>query len=55
MWEGRTRSVTMTFGVATATRGENIDDVIRRADTALLGAKRDGKNRVARAFATAFL
>ncbi|HEV7766549.1 MAG TPA: GGDEF domain-containing protein [Thermoanaerobaculia bacterium] len=51
LWEGRSRFVTMTFGVATAHANESIDDVIRRADEALFRAKRDGKNRVYRALA----
>jgi diguanylate cyclase (GGDEF)-like protein len=53
MWDGRSRFVTMTFGVATAAPGEPIDAVIRRADEALLDGKRAGKNRVGRALATA--
>lgn len=46
IWEGRSRFVTMTLGVTVSKTSEALDTVIRRADEALLEAKRDGKNRV---------
>jgi diguanylate cyclase (GGDEF)-like protein len=41
--------LTCSFGVSTFRRGENVDDLIRRADEALYSAKRAGRNRVAKA------
>ncbi|MFD2110483.1 diguanylate cyclase [Thiorhodococcus fuscus] len=38
--------VTASFGVAISRRGEKLDDLIRRADFALLDAKTAGRNRV---------
>lgn len=52
-WDGRTRFITMSIGVAAARPQEALEETIRRADEALLGAKRDGRNRVVRALATA--
>ncbi len=41
--------ITASFGVATGDFGESFDNLIRRADQALLAAKEAGKNRVQRA------
>ncbi|TVR29693.1 MAG: GGDEF domain-containing protein [Nitriliruptor sp.] len=38
--------VTATFGVAELRRGEELDDLMRRADRHLYGAKDDGRDRV---------
>ncbi len=45
--DGTILHATCSFGVAVAEPGAIIDDVLRRADAALYGAKRDGRNRVA--------
>jgi diguanylate cyclase (GGDEF)-like protein len=42
------RPVTVSIGVATLICGESDEDLIRRADEALLEAKRAGRNRVCR-------
>ena len=38
--------VTLSFGVAEYRAGEDLAELIRRADTALYHAKREGRNRV---------
>jgi diguanylate cyclase (GGDEF)-like protein/PAS domain S-box-containing protein len=43
---GEVDEVTCSFGVAEYSRGENIEDVLLRVDTALYRAKREGRNRV---------
>jgi diguanylate cyclase (GGDEF)-like protein len=43
---GRSLTVTMTFGVAQAERGEDYGAVIKRADGALNRGKEEGRNRV---------
>ncbi|MGO8739571.1 diguanylate cyclase [Rhodoblastus sp.] len=45
--DGAPLRVTCSFGVAVAEPGATIDDLLRRADSALYVAKRDGRNRVA--------
>jgi diguanylate cyclase (GGDEF)-like protein len=44
--EGANVRVTVSLGVAERRRGESRDQLIRRADAALLAAKRGGRNRV---------
>jgi len=44
---GKKVSVTISIGVAEKTRGENPDDVLKRADEALYRAKKGGRNRIA--------
>jgi diguanylate cyclase (GGDEF)-like protein/PAS domain S-box-containing protein len=44
--DGRVVQVTASFGVASAGVGDNVADVLRRADEALYQAKHDGRNRV---------
>jgi diguanylate cyclase (GGDEF)-like protein len=44
--EGAVR-VTCSFGVAVGEKGENIDQILRKADAALYAAKRSGRNVVA--------
>ncbi|MBI4995503.1 MAG: diguanylate cyclase [Rhodocyclales bacterium] len=38
--------VTVSIGIADYLKGESGDDLLRRADKALYGAKRNGRNRV---------
>ena len=45
--DGAPLRVTCSFGVAVAEPGATIDDLLRRADSALYVAKGDGRNRVA--------
>lgn len=46
-WEGKVIPVTVSLGVATLHRAENVPDpMVRRADAALYRAKQAGKNRV---------
>lgn len=40
-----TAAVTVSVGVAKAVSGDSVDDLLRRADTALYSAKHSGKNR----------
>lgn len=44
--DGRLVSVTVSIGIASYRHGDTIDDVIRRADLAMYGAKNGGRNRV---------
>lgn len=44
--EGDEVALTMTFGVAAVQPGDTLEEAIARADHALLGGKRDGRNRV---------
>lgn len=44
--EGRALRITASFGVAEWQKGENLDDLLRRADRALYAAKDAGRNRV---------
>jgi two-component system, cell cycle response regulator len=44
--EGRTVSVTCSFGAAEWSEGDSIDRFLKRADDALYEAKRSGRNRV---------
>jgi PleD family two-component response regulator len=39
-------TITASFGVATTTATGDVDDLLRRADDALLRAKAQGRNRV---------
>lgn len=39
-------SVSVSIGVATATKDEKLEDLVRRADTALYQAKKEGRNMV---------
>ncbi|MCK5539794.1 MAG: GGDEF domain-containing protein [Deltaproteobacteria bacterium] len=41
-----TLQITVSIGIATFTSGDDIDDLIKRADDALYLAKRQGKNRI---------
>jgi diguanylate cyclase (GGDEF)-like protein len=43
---GTVPGFTVSFGLATSSGAEPLDDVLRRADMALLQAKRDGRDRV---------
>lgn len=43
---GRQIGATASFGVAEARPGEAVEDVVKRADTAMYEAKRTGRNRV---------
>ncbi len=43
---GKTLPVTISIGIATAGRGEELDHVLKRADDALYAAKHAGRNRV---------
>ena len=43
---GEVGEVTCSFGVAEYNRGEHIEDVLLRVDTALYKAKKEGRNRV---------
>lgn len=45
-YEGGTLKATLSLGVAVISAGESIDDVVRRADRALIEAKQAGRNRV---------
>lgn len=45
-YAGKRVNVTLTFGVATHRKGENLDNCIARADTALYHGKERGRNRV---------
>lgn len=47
--KGTARVVTCSLGVATLSGAESAGDLLRRADSALLLAKREGKNRVVEA------
>jgi predicted signal transduction protein with EAL and GGDEF domain len=40
------RRLTCSFGVAIGEPGENIDQILRKADSALYRAKRSGRNKV---------
>jgi diguanylate cyclase (GGDEF)-like protein len=44
--DGETVPVTCSIGVASLSPGDTPDSLLRRADDALLEAKREGKNRV---------
>ncbi|WP_298423456.1 diguanylate cyclase [Rhodoblastus sp.] len=44
--DGMAMTLSCSFGVALAEPGANIDQLLRRADTALYDAKRGGRNRV---------
>jgi two-component system cell cycle response regulator len=48
---GRPLATTASFGVAEYRAGEDVDTLIGRADAALYGAKREGRNRVVAASA----
>jgi len=49
---GKRITVTISIGLATLERkGEQVADVLKRADTALYRAKHDGRNRVVSAAA----
>jgi len=45
-YKGDTIKITITLGVAEYNQGEQLDDVIKRADTALYLGKDEGRNRV---------
>jgi diguanylate cyclase (GGDEF)-like protein len=47
--DGVSHRITATLGVAAVDGDQNLDDALRRADEALLGGKRGGRNRVQRA------
>lgn len=44
--DGKTLSVTASFGVAQSLQGEDADSILRRADEALYEAKENGRNNV---------
>ncbi len=44
--QGKTISLTASFGAAVLSPGERLDDLVRRADSAMYEAKRQGRNRV---------
>lgn len=48
-FEGKTTTLAFSAGVALWRRSEPLEEIIRRADDALYGAKRAGKNRVLQA------
>ncbi len=48
-WNDTSISLTMSFGVSVFEPNDDIDGVVRKADEAMLEAKRGGKNRVAKA------
>ena len=43
--EGEVISVTLSMGIAIAAGGENVEDLLRKADAAMYAAKKAGKNR----------
>lgn len=45
--DGKPLPLSISLGCATLNAGESVDDLLRRADTALYEAKRDGRNRLA--------
>jgi diguanylate cyclase len=53
VFEGQSRNITFSGGAAQWLAGESLAQVLRRADTAMYDAKRQGKNRVAASTQTA--
>ncbi|MDF3934162.1 GGDEF domain-containing protein [Pseudomonas citronellolis] len=47
--DGKRVPLSISLGCATLIAGENVDDLLHRADAALYAAKRDGRNRLASA------